>query len=374
MSRAWTERITAIFQLSSLPPPALLQLASGLLLLLIGAGLSVRAAVHLAAWLKVRPLIIGLTLIALGNSAPQLSVGVQAALSANADIAVGSVVGSHIFNVLVTLGLCALIIPLRVPLQVVRIDIPLMIGACALLMAVAWDQRISLIDGVLLLAGLALCLLIIMRQASHDARHGHGHGHKPANDSPPRILLALLSLAGGLLLLIGGGHLLVDATVVLAIHLGLSERIMGLTLMAVATSMPALITSLVAAWRGERDMAVGNVIGSSLFNLLGVLGLTALIAPTPLSVSPNSLDYDLPIMLGVAVLSLPLFYSGYRITRLEGLLLLALYAAYGLDIIGFSTGMLLAERLESWILHAVLPLLTALVILGMIRTWRRHHR
>lgn len=341
------------------------------MLLLIGAGLSVRAAVHLAAWLKVRPLIIGLTLMALGNSAPQLSVGVQAALSSNADIAVGSVVGSHIFNVLVTLGLCALIIPLRVPLQVVRVDIPLMIGACTLLMLVAWDQEISLTDGILLLAGLAVCLLVIVRQASHGARHGHGHAD---NDSPPRIMLALLSLAGGLLLLIGGGHLLVDATVVLAIHLGLSERIMGLTLMAVATSMPALITSLVAALRGERDMAVGNVIGSSLFNLLGVLGLTALIAPAPLSVSPNSLAYDLPIMLGVAVLSLPLFYSGYRVTRLEGLLLLALYAAYGLDIIGFSTGMLLAERLESWILHAVLPLLTALVVLGMVRTWWRHHR
>ncbi|WP_109511405.1 calcium/sodium antiporter [Pseudomonas ovata] len=350
-------------------------MAGGLLLLLIGAGLSVRAAVRLAAWLKVRGLIIGLTVMALGNSAPQLSVGVQAALSANADIAVGSVVGSHIFNVLVTLGLCALIIPLRVPLQVVRVDIPLMIGACALLTALAWDREIGVLDGLVLLAGLALCLLVIVRQASHAARHGHGHSHgPPQGDSPPRTLLELLSLAGGLLLLIGGGHLLVDATVTLAIHLGLSERIMGLTLMAVATSMPALITSLVAALRGERDMAVGTVIGTSLFNLLGVLGLTAVLAPAPLSVSPNSLAYDLPIMLSVAVLCLPLFCSGYRITRLEGLLLLALYTAYGLDIIGFSTGMLLAERLESWILHLVLPVLTALVIVDMVRTWWRHHR
>ena len=349
-------------------------MASGLLLLLIGAGLSVRAAARLAAWLNVRALIIGLTVMALGNSAAQLSVGVQAAMSANADIAVGSVVGSHIFNVLVTLGLCALIIPLRVPLQVVRVDIPLLIGACALLTALAQDHEIGSLDGLALLAGLALCLVLIVRQASQTVRHGPGKaGCTAHSDSPPRIMVELLSLAGGLLLLIGGGHLLVNATVVLAMHLGLSERIMGLTLMAVATSMPALITSLVAALRGERDMAVGTVIGTSLFNLLGVLGLTALIAPQPLSVSPNSLTYDLPIMLGVAVLCLPLFYSGYRITRLEGLLLLTLYAAYGLDIIGFSTGMLLAERLEGMMLRFVVPLLGVIVAFGVVRAWRRQH-
>ena len=181
-------------------------------------------------------------------------------------------------------------------------------------------------------------------------------------------------LAVGLTALVSGGHMLVDATVVIAIHLGLSERIIGLTLMAVATSTPALLTSLIAALRGERDIAVGNVIGSSLFNLLGVLGLTTLIAPQPLSVSPNSLVYDLPIMLGVTVLCLPLFYSGLRISRRKGLLLLALYALYGLDIIGFSTGSLQAERLESLMLRFVVPALATLVVLGMLRTWWRQHR
>lgn len=351
----------------------LLQLASGLLLLLIGAGLSVRAAVGLAALLQVRPLIIGLTIVALGSSAPQLSVGLQAALTASPDIAVGSVVGGHIFNVLVTLGLCALIIPLRVSLQVVRIDIPLLIGACVLLFILSRNGEISTLDGVLLLLGLAACLLIILRQASQRSRPIH----EPSVGQPGRRAQAaknLLLLGAGLTALVSGGHLLVDATVVIAIHLGLSERIIGLTLMAVSTSIPTLIISLIAALRGERDIAVGNVIGSSLLNLLGVLGLTSLIAPQPLSVSPNSLVYDLPIMLGVTLLCLPLFYSGLRISRLKGLLLLALYALYGLDIIGFSTGSPLAERLESLMLRFVLPTLTLLVVLGMLRTWWRQHR
>jgi len=141
----------------------------------------------------------------------------------------------------------------------------------------------------------------------------------------------------------------------------------------VSTSLPGLTTSLVAALRGERDIAVGNVIGSNLFNLLGVLGLTALIAPEPLSVSPNALEFDLPVMLGVAALCLPVFYSGYRLTRLEGLMLLALYLAYGLHIVSFTTGMPLADRLERLMVHYVLPVLAAVVAFNTIRAWRRQH-
>jgi len=153
----------------------------------------------------------------------------------------------------------------------------------------------------------------------------------------------------------------------------LSERVIGLTVIAVATSLPALMTSLIAALRGERDIAVGNIIGSNLFNLLGVLGVTSLIASGPLSISPNALDFDLPVMLGVAVLCLPLFYSGYRITRLEGLLLLGLYAVYGLHIVSFTTGMPLADRLERLMIHYALPLLGVGVLVSTVRAWRRQH-
>ncbi|MCF5674161.1 conjugal transfer protein TraR, partial [Pseudomonas syringae] len=145
----------------------------GFLLLLIGADLSVRAAVHLAAIFKVRPLIIGLTVVAMGTSAPQMAVSLQAAFSDNTDIAVGSVIGGNIFNVLVILGLCALIIPLRVARQVLHIDIPLMIGACLLAIGLSWNGEFSTLDGIVLLAGLLVCLFVIVRQGGHSPRHGH---------------------------------------------------------------------------------------------------------------------------------------------------------------------------------------------------------
>lgn len=341
---------------------------SGLLLLLFGAELAVRAAVDLAAILRIRPLIIGLTVVALGSSAPQAAVSLQAAFSSNTDIAVGSVIGGGIFSVLVTLGLCSLIIPLRVARQVLRIDIPLMIAACVLVTGLAWDRELDKLDGAILLAGLAICLFIVLRQAGQSARHGH-----TAGSGSPRAPSRLAMLLAGLLALAVGGHLLVDASVVIALNLGLSERVIGLTVIAVATSLPGLAASLIAALRGERDIAVGNVIGSTLFNLLGVLGLTAMVAPDALSVSPNALVFDLPVLLGVAALCLPLFYSGYRIDRIEGLLLLSLYLTYGLHLVSISTGMLLAEQLESAMLRFILPVLSALVAWGIVRAWRRQH-
>ncbi len=340
--------------------------------MIIGAQLSVRAAVALAALLKTRPLFLGLTVVALGSSAPQLAVGLQAAFTDSTDIAVGSVIGSNIFNVLVTLGLSALIIPLRVARQLVRVDLPLMIAATALVAALAWNGELSALDGAVLLLGMAAYLFVVVRQFAHGARH------VPRTDLEPRrriwpLLGRLALMACGLALLTLGSHLLVGAAVSVALDLGLSERVIGLTVIAVATSLPALMTSLVAALRGERDIAVGNIIGSNLFNLLGVLGITALISTGPLSISPNALDFDLPVMLGVAALCVPLFYSGYRITRLEGLLLLGLYAVYGLHIVSFTTGMPLAERLERLMIHYALPVIALCVVVGTVRAWRRQH-
>jgi cation:H+ antiporter len=341
-------------------------------MMIIGAELSVRAAVVLAALLKTRPLFLGLTVVALGSSAPQMAVGLQAALTDSTDIAVGSVIGSNIFNILVTLGLSALIIPLRVARQMVRVDLPLMIGATALVAALAWNGVLSGLDGVILLIAMAVYLAVVIRQFAHGARHFQVTDAVPKRKVWP-ILGRLTLMACGLALLILGSHLLVGAAVVVAQDLGLSERVIGLTVIAVATSLPALMTSLVAALRGERDIAVGNIIGSNLFNLLGVLGITSLIASGPLSISPNALDFDLPVMLGVAVLCLPLFYSGYRITRVEGLLLLGLYAVYGLHIVSFTTGMPLAGRLERLMIHYALPVLGVCVLIGTVRTWRRQH-
>ncbi|WP_331694425.1 calcium/sodium antiporter [Pseudomonas sp. ZY71] len=347
----------------------MIELLAGLCLLIFGAELMVRAAVRLAARLHVRPLIIGLTIVALGSSAPQMAVSLQAALAHNPDIAVGSVVGSSIFNILVTLGLSALIIPLRVSRQLVRLDIPLMIGASLLVFVLAWNEEIGRFDGLLLLGALALYLGLLLRQSRHSARP---HTDRVETTQASWIGSSLMIIVG-LAMLVFAGHLLLGAAVVVATDLGFSERVIGLTVVAVGTSLPELATSLIAALRGQRDIAVGNVIGANLFNLLGVLGLTALIAPTPLSVSPNALDFDLPVMLGVAALCLPVFYSGYRVTRAEGLLLLGLYLAYGLHVVSFTTGMPLAGKLERLMLFYVLPTLLTFLLFTSVRAWRRQH-
>ena len=352
--------------------PDVLQWVCGLLLLLIGAELSVRAAVSLATTLRVRPLLIGLTFVAFGSSAPQMAVGLQAAFTASADIAVGSVVGSNIFNVLVTLGLCALVIPLRITRQLVRLEIPLMIAASALVLALSWNAVLGALDGVILLSGLLIYLLTVLRQSGQRFAYRPSSGTEHSR-TMGQVLLRLGALLGGIACVGLGSHLLVAASVVIALDLGLSERIIGLTVIAVSTSLPALTTSLIAALRGERDIAVGNVIGSNLFNLLGVLGITALIAPVPLSVSPNALAFDIPVMLGVAALCLPLFYSGYRITRAEGLMLLGLYLAYGLHIVAFTTGMPLAEKLERLMIQFVLPVFALIVLFNTLKAWRRQH-
>ena len=354
--------------LSTLSPWNLLQLLCGLALLVAGAELLVRCAVRMAANLKVRPLLIGLTLVAVGSSAPQLTVSLQAALNDTADIAVGSVIGSNIFNILVTLGLSALIIPLRVSRQLVCLDIPLMILASGLVFALALNKQLDRLDGVVLLGGLLVYLALLLRQSRHS-----GH-HHPRHDLPRTSWLHNLVLMLAALLLLGlAGHLLLGAAVTLATELGLSERIIGLTIIAVSTSLPQLATSLIAAFRGQREIAVGNVIGSNVFNLLGVLGLTALVAPAPLSVSPNALAFDLPVMLGVAALCLPVFYTGYRVTRGEGLLFLGLYLAYGLHVVSFTTGMPLAGKLEHLMLFFVLPALLLFLLLSTLRAWRRQH-
>ncbi|KJH74876.1 calcium/sodium antiporter [Pseudomonas sp. ES3-33] len=346
----------------------MIELLSGLVLLIAGAELMVRAAVRLAARLHVRPLIIGLTIVALGSSAPQMAISLQATLAQNVDIAVGSVIGSSIFNILVTLGLSALIIPLRVSRQLVRLDIPLMIGASLLVFILAWNEELTRFDGMVLLAALMVYLGLLLRQSRHSTR-------PPPHDETRQApwFSSLLMIVAGLGMLVYAGHLLLGAAVAVATDLGLSERIIGLTIVAISTSLPELATSLIAALRGQREIAVGNVIGSNLFNLLGVLGVTALIAPTPLSVSPNALDFDLPVMLGVAALCLPIFYSGYRVTRAEGLVFLGLYLAYGLHVVSFTTGMPLAGKLEHLMLFFVLPALGAFVLLTSLLAWRRQH-
>lgn len=361
--------------LNAVSPMTFLFLLAGLLLLASGAELLVRGAARLASRFGISPLVTGLTVVAFGTSAPETAVSVQAAVAGRGDLAIGNVVGSNIANVLLILGLTALIAPLAVSRQLIRLDVPIMIGASLAVFALARDGELGRFDGALLVAAVVIYTLFLILQSRKDpGSAGDEFGVEFGRPEPSgrhawaRDLLLLLT---GLALLVGGASLLVEGAVQLARALGFSELVIGLTVVAVGTSLPELATSLIAAFRGQRDIAVGNIVGSNIFNLLCVLGLSALASPMALSVSPNLLAFDFPVMIAVAVACLPVFFAGYRINRWEGLLFLAYYLAYTSYLVLFSVGLPQAGILGHALLGYALPLtaVTLLVIAG--NAWRR---
>ncbi|MDR0703316.1 MAG: calcium/sodium antiporter [Azoarcus sp.] len=302
----------------------------GLAALIAGAELLVRGASKLAAAFGISPLVIGLTVVAFGTSAPELAVSVGAALGDAPDIALGNVIGSNIANVLLILGLSALIIPLAVQSQIIRQEIPIMIGASLLLLTFALDGSLDRFEGLALFTALVAYTFFLVRQsrAATQAEQAELASDIPdapwASGRPVQIAL----IAGGLALLMLGADWLVDAAVNVARSLGVSDLTIGLTVVAVGTSLPELATSAVAALRGERDIAVGNIIGSNIFNICAVLGITGLIAPNGIPVSDIARAADLWIMAAAALVCLPVILTGREISRWEGGLFLAYYAAY----------------------------------------------
>lgn len=304
----------------------------GFALLFLGGEALVRGASRLATSLGISPLIVGLTVVAFSTSAPELAVTVQAAMRGQADIAVGNIVGSNIANVLLILGLAALSAPLLVAQQLIRVDVPLMIGASVLMLWLAWDGQIGALEGALLVAlliGYIALAVVTARRESKRVQAEYAEGYGTATPEARQNWLGnVLLIALGVGLLVLGAQWLVDGAVTLARWLGLSELIIGLTIIAIGTSLPELATSIMATVRGERDIAVGNVVGSNLFNLLSVLGLTALIAPGGVPVAPAALAFDIPVMIAVAVACLPVFFHGNRIARWEGAMFLGYYGVY----------------------------------------------
>jgi cation:H+ antiporter len=304
-----------------------LLLLSGAALLVFGAELLVRGASRIAAAAGISPLIIGLTVVAFGTSAPELAVSVGATFSGEPGIAMGNVVGSNIFNVLFILGVSALIVPLSVQRQVVRYELPIMVGVSVLLLVLALDGMIGRFDGVILVAALAGYLLYLARQGTApEIVPGDpiGEATRRGGSRLSNILIALVGLA----LLVAGSRFLVGGAVALATLLGVSEAIIGLTIIAAGTSLPELATSVIAGLRGERDIAVGNVIGSNIFNILAILGLCGLVGPDGVTVDAALLRFDIPVMIAVAVAALPILFTGSRIDRFEGLLFVLCYCAY----------------------------------------------
>ncbi len=336
----------------------LLLLALGLVILTAGAEALVRGASGIATRLGIAPLVIGLTVVAFGTSAPELAVSVAAALSGQGDIAVGNVVGSNIFNVLFILGLSALIVPLAVASQLIRVDVPVMIGVSVLVLLLALDGEISRAEGVLLFAGLLVYVGFQVLQARRERNSGNG---APIDGAGSPVWLNIVFVVVGLAALVLGSRLLVTSAVAIAKALGMSELVVGLTIVAAGTSLPEVATSVVASIKGERDIAVGNVVGSNVFNLLGVLGLAGALSPHGVTVAAQALRLDLPVMLAAAFACLPIFVTGREIARWEGGLFLAYYCAYTLYLVLAATGNGALAAYETAMLGFVLPL-TALTL------------
>lgn len=324
-----------------------LWLIIGLVILMAGAEFLVRGAVRLAAAMRISPLVIGLTVVAFGTSAPELVVSLRAGLTGRSDIALGNVVGSNVFNVLVILGISALIVPLRVNRQIVRLDLPLLIAISLAVYMMARDGWLNRHEGGLLVAGLVTYTFWLVRQSQRkrilqDVEDPDPDTGQKAAGTP--LINASLTVAGlGMLVL--GADLFVTAAVAIARDWGLSELVIGLTLVAAGTSLPEVATSAVAALKGERDIAVGNVVGSNLFNLKAVLGLTALVTPGGVPVGAEMVAYDLPVMVLVAVACLPVFLIGRAIERWEGIALLAFYVLYTAALVCDAQGRMEGMRL-----------------------------
>jgi cation:H+ antiporter len=307
---------------------------AGLVALVAGAELLVRGASKLALSFGISPLVVGLTIVAFGTSAPEVAVSLGAVLDGKTDIAIGNVVGSNIFNVLFILGLSALITPLVVNIQLIRQEVPIMVGASLLLLVFVLDGNLSATDGAMLVAlmlGYTVFLVVQSRKETQAANDEYAAEVQPAaaGSWDSRLPVQLVLMAAGLALLVVGSQWLVDAAVVFAKSLGVSDVVIGLTIVAAGTSMPEVATSVMAAIKGERDIAVGNVVGSNTFNILGCLGLSGIASGSLGLVVPEAvLNFDIWIMLAVALACIPVFMTGREIARWEGGVFLLYYVAY----------------------------------------------
>ena len=317
---------------------ALAVFAAGLVVLVVGANGVVRGASRVAERLGVSRLFIGLTVVALGTSSPEVVVSLEASFRGYPSLAVGNIVGSNIFNIGVVLGLTAIISPIPVHGAIVRREVPIVIGLTALLYALAHGGAIIRPESALLILGLVVYLAWAYRtaRAAHFAPPGEPSvaetlsltlpGKGPPRPGALRWVKNLAFLLGGLALLVIGARYVIDGAEEIARIADISDTLVGLSIVAVGTSLPELATSVVAAFRKEPEMAIGNVLGSNIFNILMILGITGVVQP--LDVSPRIVDIDIPVALGFALACFPILMSSHRISRAEGVTLLILYVAY----------------------------------------------
>ncbi|ANS78852.1 Inner membrane protein YrbG, predicted calcium/sodium:proton antiporter [Serinicoccus hydrothermalis] len=334
------------------------RIVGGLILLVGGGELLVRGASNLAARIGISPLVVGLTVVSVATSAPELAVTVGAVLDGQPDLAVGNVVGSNIANVLLILGVAALVLPLVVREQLVKVDVPVMVGLSVALLLVALDGQISTAEGCLLLAAMIAhtVVTVVVSRRAHRKELRKRRAPAPREGEPMRTPLALLLLVVGVVLLVSGANLLVAGAVNIAEALGISGLVVGLTVVAVGTSLPELAASVIAAARGQRDLAVGNVVGSCIANIGLVLGLPAIISSGGLPVPHPAIALDIPFMIATSVALVPVVFTGFTVARWEGGMFVLLYAAYTTFVVLNATRHEALQGFELVMVLFVLPL------------------
>ena len=307
------------------PLEIVLYLAGGLVLLFVGAEALIRGSSNLAIKIGITPLVVGLTVVAFGTSTPELVVSLKAALLGNSSISLGNIIGSNIANIALILGVAAIIRPLDVHAKVIMREIPIMIGISLLLIFLLLDGELGFIDGLIFVIGLVVYLIANVMMARKEKNPAVESEFKEGLKSKLGIPISIVLMIVGLGLLILGANLFVQSAVAIAKMFNVSDAIIGLTIVAIGTSLPELITSIVAAYKKESDIAIGNVVGSNVFNILGILGITALIIPIS---SVGISNIDLGVMMFAAIILFPLSRTGFSISRFEGAFLLLGYAGY----------------------------------------------
>lgn len=336
-----------------------LMFIGGLVALVLGAGWLVRGAAKLALSFGISPLVVGLTVVAFGTSAPELAVSAGAVLDGKVDIAIGNVVGSNILNVLLILGASAVITPLVVHLQLIRQEVPIMIAASVALLLMMLDGVVATWESALLVGAMVIYTVFLVWQSRRQSASADAEfeGEVDLNSTWDRhwsVQLGLILL--GLVALVTGSHFLVEAAVTTAKQWGVSDVVIALTIVALGTSLPEIATSVTAALRGQRDMAVGNVVGSNTFNILGCLGISGMLSTSGLVVAESVIHFDAWVMLAVALACLPIFITGREIARWEGVVFLLYYAAYTAYLILASQAHDALQQFSAVMLYFVVPL------------------
>jgi cation:H+ antiporter len=351
------------------------EIVAGILLLFAGGELFVAGSVALSLLFGIPQIVIGLTVVSMGTSAPELFVSLLSTIQGGAGgdaIAVSNVVGSNIFNVLIVLGASAAVMPLRVKSRLVRRDVPLLLGVSMATWGMASGGRLTWVAGLALITGTVINLLWEIRSAKEESSEA---SDDMDTDGAAPAPVAAAKLAAGLGLLVLGSQVLVKGAIAAAQGLGVSETVIGLTIVAAGTSMPELVTSLVAAYRGKADLAIGNVVGSNLLNQLVILGLCALVSgERGLGVDPVMLVRDFPIMVLTTLACLPIFWTGGVITRLEGWILIALYGLYVIEQILSSTASTASDEFRLIALVAILPALLIFLVWTVLRWKKNRHQ